>query len=592
MDNEKYNWISIPKGVDIGWFMSMSDEQKRRCFNHWSEHHKTSGIVSEYDSKMLEKYKDRECEYKEDIRKLKMKINNMEVEFNRDIERYSEKLEAERNDKGREMGVAINEIRELYRERILELKGEVSIYKDRCKELEKATERKSTQSIGKSGERNLREMLESIFDDGVWSVVDMSGVARSGDIWLSRGDFSVMFEVKNHSSVIRNKEIDKFHRDVDERKPSLSIMISNKTKFCTSREKNADIYNRDPYAVHMRDGVPCFYVSEFERSIESGSYEVLLGSMICFGEYIINLSEIERRNIKMCDIIDNLPRLCEEYEASITSIVRSMKKKWLKTVKDDCKDLEDKLMNGFKGGIESNVMKWVSGAIEGVDRATEGDDRGLEGDMGALNNVNCVIEGDKGDDRATEGDVRGSEGDMGALNNVNCVIEGDKGDDRGLEGDDRGLDGDMGALNNVNCVIEGDKGDDRATEGDNRGLDGDMGALNEDCGVIEGDKSDDRGGDGWSDIDIDYNRYLEKDDSYLLSLTEIYKHIKKTNPTIKRVDVRNGFKDYTGWHNSSKNKGLLKKYNEIKGKKLKTLTNILDGFRLKSLYDVSSQHTQ
>ncbi len=121
----------------------------------------------------------------------------------------------------------------------------------------------STSQKGKIGEQYIMNELQKLTMFESDALIDnVSGKSESGDIFLKLKELNCCIEVKNHTIDIRQKELDKFQRDIQDIRYNSGIFISLYTPIV----KNANINN---FEIKVIDKKPCIYLVNFHQNPEN-----------------------------------------------------------------------------------------------------------------------------------------------------------------------------------------------------------------------------------------------------------------------------------------------------------------------------------
>lgn len=121
----------------------------------------------------------------------------------------------------------------------------------------------STSQKGKIGEQYIMNELQklTLFEND--AIIDnVSGKSEAGDIFLKLKELNCCIEVKNHTIDIRQKELDKFRRDIQDVRYNCGIFISLYSPIV----KNANINN---FEIKIINKKPCIYLVNFEQNPEN-----------------------------------------------------------------------------------------------------------------------------------------------------------------------------------------------------------------------------------------------------------------------------------------------------------------------------------
>jgi len=121
----------------------------------------------------------------------------------------------------------------------------------------------STSQKGKIGEQYIMNELQKLTMFESDTLIDnVSGKSESGDIFLKLKELNCCIEVKNHTIDIRQTQIDKFQRDIQDVRYNSGIFISLYTPIV----KNANINN---FEIKVIDKKPCIYLVNFHQNPEN-----------------------------------------------------------------------------------------------------------------------------------------------------------------------------------------------------------------------------------------------------------------------------------------------------------------------------------
>lgn len=191
---------------------------------------------------------------------------------------------------------------------------ELDIIKDLINN-KQVNEQKTSVEIGQFGETYVFEILQKYFP----TVVDFHDKAHSGDYVID----DILVEVKNYKTTIPKKEIDKFHKDLNNLKAG--ILISLNTPFVHMKKYNKTIYkNKDKHyhviyintndenTIYMAINLLQLELKIENKKIDDVKIEIIKNRIIkmenILNEIIVmknNLIEFEKSNI---DYICNLKK--------------------------------------------------------------------------------------------------------------------------------------------------------------------------------------------------------------------------------------------------------------------------------------------
>jgi hypothetical protein len=121
----------------------------------------------------------------------------------------------------------------------------------------------STSQKGKIGEQYIMNELQKLTMFESDALIDnVSGKSESGDIFLKLKELKCCIEVKNHTIDIRQTQIDKFQRDIQDVRYNSGIFISLYTPIV----KNANINNFEIKVINKK---PCIYLVNFHQNPEN-----------------------------------------------------------------------------------------------------------------------------------------------------------------------------------------------------------------------------------------------------------------------------------------------------------------------------------
>ena len=127
--------------------------------------------------------------------------------------------------------------------------------------------KKSTKTIGNEGEDRVLNMLSEVFG-AEWDIKKVSGKSQNCDIQMrhKRKDIVILIESKNHQGKIREKETEKFERDIRVNSPNAGIMVSLHSGYCNHTK---------PFRFCLTNGVPCVYISSLLENPSALEYAVI-----------------------------------------------------------------------------------------------------------------------------------------------------------------------------------------------------------------------------------------------------------------------------------------------------------------------------
>ena len=202
----------------------------------------------------------------------------------------------------------------------------------------------TSQSKGKGAEVIFEELLKRSF--GSTSISEEFSIqnfgqqeGHKGDIHMVWRGFKSMWEIKNYSRIVDNKEVQKFHQDMTTNPDiSVGIMVSMSTGI-QGHTKAGDI---DLYP--MPDGRMCIYINNFEKHEDPQYY---LQSLQPF------LEIFSKQHKKLIGNTDNGDEITEELEQlkKTNTVIQLMLKEHQKKTVD--------LRNMFNGAKKKNEQIWT-----------------------------------------------------------------------------------------------------------------------------------------------------------------------------------------------------------------------------------------
>ena len=208
--------------------------------------------------------------------------------------------------------------------------------------------RKSTSEIGSIGEQNVADIIDQLLPHYLHN--NVGHIAQQGDIELidPSNKYKYMIEVKNHKQCIRQKEIDKFIRDINCVKPFGAIFLSLKSSITGLQNKK--------FIIQVHFGIPCVYIPHFLNN--SSSLVFAIDTIKSINKYSVNISQY----CNIDDLINNINNELTILESSVDNAIKSNNDTQLSLIKiknqlqyDKCNVL---LKNFFdnckKSGLDSN----------------------------------------------------------------------------------------------------------------------------------------------------------------------------------------------------------------------------------------------
>ena len=202
----------------------------------------------------------------------------------------------------------------------------------------------TSQSKGKGAEVIFEELLKRSF--GSTSIGEEFNIqnfgqqeGHKGDIHMVWRGFKSMWEIKNYSRIVDNKEVQKFHQDMTTNPDiSVGIMVSMSSGI-QGHTKAGDI---DLYP--MPDGRMCIYINNFEKHEDPQYY---LQSLQPF------LEIFSKQHKKLIGNTDNGDEVTEELEQlkKTNTVIQLMLKEHQKKTVD--------LRNMFNGAKKKNEQIWT-----------------------------------------------------------------------------------------------------------------------------------------------------------------------------------------------------------------------------------------
>jgi len=121
----------------------------------------------------------------------------------------------------------------------------------------------STKERGVIGENFILSELQKIicFDSDAF-IDNVAGKSESGDIYFRLKDLHCCIEVKNHTDVIRQKEIFKFERDIMDIRYNCGLFISLNSEI-------VQVANINNFEIKIIDNKPCIYLVNFHQHPEN-----------------------------------------------------------------------------------------------------------------------------------------------------------------------------------------------------------------------------------------------------------------------------------------------------------------------------------
>ena len=121
----------------------------------------------------------------------------------------------------------------------------------------------STKERGVIGEQFILGELQKIicFDSDAF-IDNVAGKSESGDIYFKLKELKCCIEVKNHTDVIRQKEIFKFERDIHDVRYNCGLFISLNSKI-------VQVSNINNFEIKIIDNKPCIYLVNFHQHPEN-----------------------------------------------------------------------------------------------------------------------------------------------------------------------------------------------------------------------------------------------------------------------------------------------------------------------------------
>jgi len=121
----------------------------------------------------------------------------------------------------------------------------------------------STKERGVIGEQFILGELQKIicFDSDAF-IDNVAGKSESGDIYFKLKELKCCIEVKNHTDVIRQKEIFKFERDIMDVRYNCGLFISLNSEI-------VQVSNINNFEIKIIDNKPCIYLVNFHQHPEN-----------------------------------------------------------------------------------------------------------------------------------------------------------------------------------------------------------------------------------------------------------------------------------------------------------------------------------
>lgn len=207
--------------------------------------------------------------------------------------------------------------------------------------------RNNSSKKGKSGEDWLKYELNRLFPSCTVEE-NTSKTSKSGDFFLIGKNINMIIETKNYTRNIPSKEVDKFHRDIQEthdKNINCGIFISQST----------GIANIENFTLEIIHGIPIIYLTHFKDNPECIVIAFKFLKMIIDNNDLYNFDNQEINN--------KLKQFKKTYESAFKKRKKTIEKQYSDNIKqlDEDKDNFIKLFTLLK--VESTNNKSTNSNI-------------------------------------------------------------------------------------------------------------------------------------------------------------------------------------------------------------------------------------
>ena len=305
-DIQKFLTYMLPCYLDIKTKINMFNDENFQNY------------VRDYEIKQKNEIKQKEDELNQEIKQLQHKIVLIENEFLERQEKIKQntiklyetetelRMDLLKSEKNREIDLLKQKIEHINTlDKYLEFNFNKSL--DLHDQIKNHFEEKhiSTKEKGVIGEQFILSELQKITCFDPDALIDnVAGRSESGDIFLKLKELKCCIEVKNHTDVIRQKEIFKFERDIMD-------VIYNCGLFISLNSEIVQVSNINNFEIKIIDSKPCIYLVNFHQNPENLYIAIKTLLFLLQNKDIID-NDTQQYIEKLNKTINNLNKLQEQ----------------------------------------------------------------------------------------------------------------------------------------------------------------------------------------------------------------------------------------------------------------------------------------